>query len=176
VLQYTLAKCMTPSQRGITLASYMTQPPKTPGELLAEAIERAGLTKAELGRRVGSGYARVHRWTKNQEFTPANRKMAAGVLGLAIDAFDNPDAIDERELERQRAFHDFLRRPIGKTCPESVLRVLESVRFLDPLPRPSVAFYETCAAVLLGQIPEDEAAALAEYNDGIDRTPPHKRP
>ncbi len=42
------------------------KPPRTPGERLWAAREHAGLTQAELGRRIGLGQAAVSAWEKEE--------------------------------------------------------------------------------------------------------------
>ena len=150
--------------------------PKTPGELLLEAIKRLEISKSEAGRRIGVAYYRVYRWGLNREFTPANQERAALGLGLSKDAFSAPEQVDRRELEYRRAWAAFLARPIAAQCPPEVLRVLESVRFRDEKPRPSVALFETMAAYLQGLIDTDQLSEVADYNEKLDAESPPSKP
>lgn len=146
----------------------VTTRPKTPGQLLIEAIERLKLSKSEAGRRIGVAYYRVYRWGKDREFTPANQRKAEVGLGLPTGALSAPEEVDRRELERRRVWAEFLARPVGRSAPDEVIRVLESVQFRDEKPRPTLGLYESMAAYLQGLIEQDQIAEVADYNDRLD--------
>jgi hypothetical protein len=142
--------------------------PKTPGKLLLEAIERLGISKSEAGRRIGVPYYRVYRWGKDREFTAANQERAEIGLKQPKGAFSAPAEADRREAERLRVWHEFRSRPVGRSAPDEVIRVLESVQFRDEKPRPTLGLYEAMAAYLQGLIDEPQISEVADHNDRLD--------
>jgi hypothetical protein len=140
------------------------------GELLRQVLREKGISKAEFARLIEREPHNVYRWCAGKEFSRENREQAALGLGLARDYFDQPSEQDRRELEAQRVLAQFLRRPYAKRLNPAQLGVIKSVRWLDEEERPSLALYETFAAVLLGDIPLRGAMRVAEANDAIDRT------
>lgn len=155
----------------------------SPGELLSRILRQRGLTKSGFARSVrdSSGrecaYHNVYRWCRDQEFTPDNQQRAARALGLPGDFFQRPDAAEERTRETEEVLELFLRtRPVAQSLTREDLRILSSIRFSDPEPRPTVAFFESVSYALRGLIREDEVRALALKNHELERTPPEKGP
>lgn len=141
----------------------------TPGELLKEALNRAGVEQAEFGRRLGftTPYQTVHRWVKDSGFNEENQKRAAEELGLPVDYFSAPDTAAMREHQRARVFADFLRTEIGSSCSAQERQVLGGVRFPDGI-TPSVAMFQTWALALRSQVAPEKVAETIEANERLD--------
>lgn len=140
------------------------------GRLLNQLLKERHISKAEFARQIKREPHNVYRWCSGKEFDLKNQQQAARGLGLAEDHFSQPDETKKRELETQREFAAFLRRPYAKRLTQAQIAVIKSLRFVDATVRPSVALYEALASVLLRDIPEHAAMQVAETNDAIDRT------
>lgn len=145
----------------------------TPGELLAKWLKSHKITPTQLGRRLGSGYLRVHRWTKDDGFGPEQRVLAATELGLPHDYFDKPtldDEAKERERERRRVFADFVQSERGRLLARDYPEVMTA---LENAPLPvgwrvlSTDFFEGLALVYRGQLTRQEFESSLELNEQL---------
>lgn len=157
-------------------------PPRNPawateGARFAAVLEARGIRKSDFAEQIDALYRHVHRWTLGFEFTPDKQARAARGLGLADDAFSEPDAAEQREAETRAVLAQFEReKAIASSLSPSDWRVLRSIRFFDSNLRPSVAFYEAVAYALKGAIRIDEIVSVARENAELDRTLSDKPP
>jgi hypothetical protein len=142
----------------------------TPGEILREALQRAGITPTELGKRMGfvTPYQSVKRWIDGRGFNAENQRRAAEALGLPANYFVQPDLAAARERYRLNVFYDFLRTEIGMRTTAEHRRILESARFTGEL-LPSVNLYSAWALALQDRIPFEQVLEVAAENDLLDR-------
>lgn len=142
----------------------------TPGELLREALKRAGTSPTELGKRLGfvTPYQTVKRWMDGRGFNVDNQRKAAEALQLPSNYFTQPDIAAARERYRLRVFSDFLGTEIGQRASAEHRRILESVRFPGEQ-LPSVNLYSAWALHLEERIPIEQVAEVAAENDALDR-------
>jgi hypothetical protein len=141
-----------------------------PGELLREALQRAGMPPTELGKRLGytTPYQTVKRWIDGRGFNAENQRKAAEVLGLPHNYFTQPDLAAARERHRLRVFYDFLRTEIGQATTPEQRRILESTRFPGEI-LPTANLYAAWALALQERIPFDQVMEVAKENDALDR-------
>lgn len=108
------------------------------GDRLAGAREAAGLSQADLARRLGVKVKSIRAWENDQSEPRANKlQMLAGILGVSImwlltgdgDGLDSPDGVEVpenaadliRELRLLRADHARIGERMGRL--EKTLRV-----------------------------------------------------
>lgn len=115
------------------------------GERISDAIERSGLSKSEVGRRIGTKYRVVHTWTTGTKVPGGDylHKLAQ-VLGVSIDELlgvahgqDPPFA----------AWSEFLATTEGGSMTEGERRTLQSMAW-PPGRAPTVAAYQIALAAV----------------------------
>lgn len=133
--------------------------------------------KTAFGITLGRPFHTIHRWTKGFEFGPERQQEAAHALDLPSDAFVVPLAGQGRERHTRAVLARFrATRPLAASLDEAQWQVLRSIRFDEESLRPTVAFYETVAAALMGAIRVDEIVDVATENAALDDALAHKPP
>lgn len=141
----------------------------TPGEFLAAEIERLGLKRADLARRVGVLWPTIDRWVKDEGFNEKNRVAAAAALGLQPDHFNVPSITIVHQLKCDEMRARFLASPLAPSdITDDEKAALASQQI--PLDRePTEQFYAGLLYLLRGQLPASRFDSEVEENEALAR-------
>lgn len=117
----------------------------TVGDRIGDALERSGLTKAELARRVGKSWRQVHGWI-NGEKSPSGDSLRrlAEALGVTVDELLG---IAEGQDPPFASWTSFLETPDGAGMTAGERRALQSIAW-PPGREPTVASYHIALAAM----------------------------
>lgn len=152
------------------LPAGMKTPTKTPVEILREELERAGIEKTELGRKLGSKspYIYVREiLTGRKAFDAELQAKVADALGKPRNFFSDPQEASVREAHIAETFAKFCRGDIGSKLDDEIRRSLKAFPFLGRK-LPTVSLYEAMALAMQGHM---TALSAHELNAELDEMP-----
>lgn len=152
---------------GYACAAVFTQDMKTKGELLADAIQQAGVDKAAFGRALGyaNAYGTIQAYINgSKKIGDRVAKKLAAELKLPADYFLDEKYTEERLDRVTEAYEGFLRTPVGSSASEEELAAIK--RLLPALRAPTSEWLVSMVLHLRGQSPmpvfqRHEVAALS---------------
>lgn len=136
------------------------------GKRFDAVLKQRNIGKTEIGKRIGENYLTINRWTHGRGFNEENQRRAAEALGLAPDAFRDPDLAAARERYRKRVFSDFCDTELGRSASEQELRLLDRIPFVEdilPLGKTYVAIF----LALANRVPEERVPEILELNKSL---------
>lgn len=141
----------------------------TSGEFLAAELERLGMTRADLAKKVGVEWPTINRWVKDDGFTRKNRVAAAAALGLQPDHFEVPPVTILHQLKCQEMCQKFLASPLAPpdiTDEEKASLASQQI----PLDRdPTEHFYAGLLYLLRGQLAPNQFEEEVAENEALAR-------
>lgn len=114
------------------------------GERITEAIERSGLSKSEVARRLGKGYRTIRAWEQGQDLQASNLRDLARVLGVTADELLG--ILDDQRPPFE-SWDRFLETPIGKALSPAGVRALAAFNWPNG-EQPTVGAYTLLAQAL----------------------------
>jgi transcriptional regulator with XRE-family HTH domain len=124
-----------------------TLPGHTIGERINAALLRAGVSQAELARRIGKSAPNVNRWARgSKEPEPGSLVLIAGALGVTVDELLG---VAEGQEPPFAAWREFLATPEGASITAAESRALRTIAW-QPGHEPTVAGYLMMLAGLRG--------------------------
>lgn len=151
----------------------MKTPTKTPVEILADELERTGLEKTELGRKLGSRapYLFVRDILQGRKaFDAALQARVADALGKPRNFFSDPEENERRNQHIRATFEAFLRTDIGQKIDAETRRSIEHIPFLGER-LPTVGLYQAIALAMAGHLSPERAMNAVDLNDALDASP-----
>lgn len=117
------------------------------GDRIRLARERAGLSKSELGRAVGSSYRLVHRWEIDEQAPSADYlRRIAGALHVTIEELLGVAAGQDPPF---KAWHVFLETPEGVGLSADERRALQSIAWPSGVEPTVIAYAMMLSAIRL---------------------------
>jgi hypothetical protein len=143
-------------------------------ELLRQALEAAGLTPTQLGKKLdyGNAYFQVWQYMTGRPMGPRVQKKFAQALDLPDDYFADPDRTALRQARNQRVYDLFMTSEDGRAADPAELAAIR--RMLPTMSAPTV---DTLKAVLFalrnrGTMPTEQEIELNTMLESSPRPKP----